>query len=417
LEEAFIAYLKDAAGEAAAPVDSEVGATGSASPTTTKRPKRAGAFSLLRLFGYARREALEMRRDPVRLTFALLGTAVLMFVLSYGISMDVEDISFAVLDRDRTPQSRDYIQNIAGSRYFVERRPIVDDAELDVRMRNGELSLALEIPPRFGKDLKRGRTPAVGAWVDGAMPFRAETIRGYVQGMHAEYLSDLAIRARGLAPVAPAANVEVRYRYNQDFKSLYAMVPGMIPLLLVMVPAMLMALGVVREKELGSITNFYATPVTRLEFLLGKQLPYIGISMINFFGLIALALFMFDVPLKGSFLALTVGGLLYVTATTGLGLLISAFTQTQIAAIFGTAIITLLPAIQFSGLINPVSSLEGAAAIMGRLYPTTYFLTISRGTFTKALGFPDLYRDLLALAAFVPVLTVLSLALLKKQER
>ena len=248
------------------------------------------------------------------------------------------------------------------------------------------------------------------------MPFRGETIRGYMQGLHLQYLSDLARRTRGDIPQMTAADIEVRYRYNQDFKSIYAMVPAVIPILLVFIPAILMALGVVREKELGSITNLYATPVTRLEFLLGKQLPYIGVSMINFFGLVALAIVVFGVPLKGSMLALAVGALIYVTATTGLGLLMSAFTRTQIAALAGTAIVTLLAAVNFSGLTEPVSSLQGAGAVMGKMFPTTYFLIISRGTFTKALGFSDLYGDFIALAAFIPVLTLLSLALLRKQE-
>ncbi len=154
----------------------------------------------MRLFAYAHREALELRRDPIRLTFALLGSVLLMFILGYGITMDVEDLRFAALDRDRTPQSRDYIQNLAGSRYFIERPFITDDAELDRRMRSAELSVAIEIPSGFGRDLKRGRQTEVGVWVDGASPFRGETIKGYVQGMHYQYLADLARRTYGAQP-------------------------------------------------------------------------------------------------------------------------------------------------------------------------------------------------------------------------
>jgi len=248
------------------------------------------------------------------------------------------------------------------------------------------------------------------------MPFRAETIGGYVQGMHYDYITDLMIRNIGVVPQNSGANLQIRYRYNQDFKSINAMVPAVIPLLLVMIPAMLTALGVVREKELGSITNLYATPVTRLEFLLGKQLPYIGISMINYFSLVLLAIFVFDVPLKGSLFALTLGALLYVIATTGLGLLMSSFTRTQIAAMFGTMIATVLPAVGFSGLTSPVSSLEGGGAVIGAVYPTTYFLLISRGTFTKALGFSELSGFYLPLGVAIVVITLLCVLLLKKQE-
>ncbi len=423
LEEAFIAYLEEATGEAKASVkiSSDKSASETAEPSTEPRQRqRAVVFSPLRLLGYAHHETLQILRDPIRLTFAMLGTVILLFVLGYGISTDVEDIPFAAFDRDRSPESRNYIQNIAGSRYFIERPPILNQAEMDSRMLSGELGLTLEIPPNFGKDLKRGRSPEVAAWIDAAMPSRAESVKGYVGGMHAKYLRHLALESSGPLEAssvqAAMADIEVRYRYNQDYKSLYAMVPATIALLLVMIPAVLTALGVVREKELGSITNLYATPVTRLEFLLGKQLPYIGIGMLNFFTLLVLAIFVLDVPLKGSFFAITLGALLYVTATTGLGLLMSSFTRTQIAAIFGTLLGTMLPAISFSGMITPVSSLSGGAALLGKLYPTTYFMTISRGTFTKAVGFVDLYSDFFALAAFIPALTIVSLLLLKKQD-
>jgi ribosome-dependent ATPase len=420
LEEAFIGYLEEAGGGSPATTTSAT-ATSSAAPaaptTAITTPYRHQPFSLRRLLGYAYREALELRRDTIRLTFALLGSVLLMFVLGYGISMDVEHLRFAALDRDQSPESRDYIQNIAGSRYFDEQPPITDSADLEKRMREGKVSVAIEIPPNFGRDLHQGRRPEVGAWVDGAMPYRGETTRGYVQGLHQQYVVNLVTEATGTAPQTLPTEIAQRYRYNQDFRSIYAMVPAVIPLLLVFIPSILMALGVVREKELGSITNLYVTPVSRLEFLLGKQLPYIAVSMLSYFALVAQAVLVFGVPVKGSFLALTCGALLYVIATTGLGLLMSTFTRTQIAALFGTAILTMLPTVQFSGLTTPVSSLEGGAYWIGQFFPATYFLIISRGVFTKALGFADLTQQFIALACFIPVLTLLSLALLPKQEK
>jgi ribosome-dependent ATPase len=249
------------------------------------------------------------------------------------------------------------------------------------------------------------------------MPFRAETIRGYLQGVHQQYLDDPAVGPRHAVRSRPDAIIETRFGYNQDFKSVYAMVPSTMAMLLVLIPAILMALAIVREKELGSITNFYVTPVTGIEFLFGKQLPYIAVGLVNFAVLFLMALFVFGVPLKGSFATLALGALLYVTTTTGYGMLISSFTRTQIAALFGTAILTIVPAMQFSGMLTPVSSLSGAGAVIGHVFPMTFFLKISVGTFTKGLGLGDLAANLVALALLAPVLTLLSLAFLRKQER
>lgn len=411
LEEAFIAWLKEA--QPSSPVPEEPTST-VASHSGHTAPRQA--FSLRRLFSYSRREALELRRDPVRSTLALLGTVILMFIMGYGISMDVEDLRFAVLDRDQTLSSQGWSQNLAGSRYFIEQAPLHSYDELDRRMRDGELAVAIEIPPNFGRDIARGTPVQIGVWVDGAMPNRAETVRGYVQAMHLAWLQEMAGRQSSPQRDTSLISIETRYRYNPDVKSLPAIVPAVIPLLLMMIPAMLSALSVVREKELGSIINLYVTPTTRSEFLLGKQLPYIVLGMFNFFLLCALSVFVFGVAHKGSFLTLTLAALLYVTIATGLGLLISTFMKSQIAAIFGTAIITLIPATQFSGMIDPVASLEGPGRWIGQIYPTSHFLTIARGTFSKALNISDLWGSFIPLLIAVPLVLGLSVLLLKKQE-
>ncbi|EJR0225123.1 ribosome-associated ATPase/putative transporter RbbA [Raoultella planticola] len=410
LEEAFIAWLQDAQ----RPVEQIPPAPPVSAPAGTTAPRQA--FSLRRLFSYSRREALELRRDPVRSTLALLGTVILMFIMGYGISMDVEDLRFAVLDRDQTLSSQGWSQNIAGSRYFIEQPPLQSYDQLDRRMRNGELAVAIEIPPDFGRDIARGTPVKIGVWVDGAMPNRAETVRGYVQAMHLAWLQEMAGRQATPGRDTSLISIETRYRYNPDVKSLPAIVPAVIPLLLMMIPAMLSALSVVREKELGSIINLYVTPTTRSEFLLGKQLPYIALGMFNFFLLCALSVLVFGVAHKGSFLTLTLAALLYVTIATGLGLLISTFMKSQIAAIFGTAIITLIPATQFSGMIDPVASLEGAGRWIGQIYPTSHFLTIARGTFSKALNLTDLWASFIPLLIAIPLVLGLSVWLLKKQE-
>ena len=434
LEEAFIDHLREVGGGDvptpaqqalvdAAPVTQTDGAVAHTMLSPVAPDAEAAVVSwptrlrrsLARIHSYQWREALELRRDPVRATLALLGSVLLMFVMGYGISMDVENLRYAVLDRDQTSLSRHYTHNLAGSRYFTEQPPIADDAEMDRRLRSGDISLALEIPPGFARDVLHGRNVQIGAWIDGAMPQRAETVHGYVQGMHQHWLAQQALERTGQV-ARPLAEVETRYRYNPDVKSLPAMVPAVIPLLLLMLPAMLTALAVVREKELGSIINLYVTPVTRTEFLLGKQLPYIALAMLNYLTMCALAVTAFGVPMTGSFATLSVAALLYAICSTGMGMLASTLTKSQIAAIFFAMIGTLIPAVQFAGLINPVSSLEGVGRWIGDIYPATYMLLISRGVFSKALDLADVQAALWPMLLAIPVILGLAIALLKKQE-
>ena len=417
LEDAFIGFLEDATGQK---LGARTAPQPAAAPTAAPQERRPlptrGFFSPRRMAAYMVREALELRRDHLRLMLALFGSVILLFVMGYGINLDVNNLSFAVLDRDQTTISENYILNIAGSRYFVQRPPITSNAELDRRMRTGEVSLAIEIPPNFGRDIARGRDVKIGMWIDGGMPLRAETIEGYVQLLHLQWLQEQATALFGKAPLAGLTQIEIRYRYNPGFESLIAMVPAVIPLLLLMIPAILATLSVVREKELGSITNFYVTPVTRLEFLLGKQVPYVVLSLVNFLFLAAFGVFVFRVPFTGSFPTFMLAGLLYVFVATGIGLLISSFMKSQVAAIFATVVVTMIPATSFSGLIDPVSSLTGLGRAIGEVFPTAYFITIARETFSKGLGFADVQAELIPLAIAAVVLLGSASLLLKKQE-
>ncbi|MBE0455029.1 MAG: ribosome-associated ATPase/putative transporter RbbA [Roseovarius sp.] len=415
LDDAFVHHLKRAQDQNTPPA-SETKEALSAGPATSGR-RRRGGFSLARLLSFSWRESLELRRDPIRLTLASLGSVILMIVLGYGVSMDVENLKFAVLDFDQSILSQSYVNDLAGSRYFDEEPPLVDHADLDYRMRAGEISLALEIPPGFAADLERGRPVAIGAWFDGAMPMRADTVRGYIQGMHAHWLTEQMRQAFGDQAVAGNFSLEVRYRYNPDVESLAAMVPAMIPLLLMLIPATLAVLSVAREKETGSIVNLYVTPARRLEFLLGKQVPYVVLGFMNYLLLLTLAVVVFGVPVKGSLLALSLGALIYVVLSTGLGLLISAFTQSQVTALFFTFMATLIPAMQYGGIIDPVASMDGMGRVIGEIYPTSHFVTISRGAFSKALGFDDLGGSFLPMLALVPVVVVLGAIFVRKQEK
>ncbi|MEM7424468.1 MAG: ribosome-associated ATPase/putative transporter RbbA [Pseudomonadota bacterium] len=414
LDEAFVGHMLEAIGEAAADAPDTVVQDSKAD----RRSRSAGSspVSTRRIWAYASREGRELSRDPVRLAFALLGPIILMITFSFGISFDVEDLPYAVLDQDRSVESRQYLENFAGSRYFEQRAPITSTDGIDTRLRSGELKFAIEVPSGFGKQLLKGQKPQVGIWLDGAMPFRAETARGYIQGVTQHYLSDLSLRRFGEPADLSPALIETRFRYNQSFESTHAITPGVIMLLCVFIPAMMTAVGIVREKELGSITNLHATPVTKVEFLLGKQLPYVMIAYISFLSLTVLAVAVFGVPLKGSLPALFVGALVYVWATTGFGMLVSSFVNSQIAAIFAAAILTVVPTLNFSGFLSPVSAIEGGGKVMSAVFPATYFQQISIGSFTKALGFADLWRNHLSLLVFALIAFVLAALLLRKQD-
>jgi len=414
-EDAFIAYLEDAAGREPGAKPGKPDAAPEPTQPAVSRASVSARFDLGRLWAYARRETLEILRDPIRLAFALLGPVILLVTVGYGISFDVEHLAFAAFDQDQTNESRELLETYWGSRYFTEHPDIAGETGLDHRLKSGELKVALEIPPNFGKHLLTDKKPEVSVWLDGAMPFRADTASGYVNGLAQTYLADQA--ARGHIPnVQPPVNIEERFRYNEAFKSVYQTIPSSIMLVLILIPAMMTAVAVAREKETGSIANFRSTPITGIEFLLGKQLPYVAIGLASFLTLLLVAIYLFGVPVKGSVATLFTGVFIYIGAATAFGLLISCFTSTQIAAIFTTTILTMVIGVNFSGLLVPFSSLSGGALWIGLGFPSGWFTQISLGTFTKALGFADLWPDLLVLVVFAVGFVAAATVILRKQE-
>jgi ribosome-dependent ATPase len=409
LEDAFIACLKEA--------DPAIGAPATAVEPARQRQEapRTSRFSMTRLRAFASREMMEVLRDPIRLAFAFLGPLILLVTFGFGITFDVERLPFAVLDNDRSPESRELVETLGGSRYFVQRPAVADLADLERRLKGGRLSIALEIPAGFGRDFWRGADPEVAVWLDGATPFRAETARGYLEGLVLQYAQDLASR-RGIDREVLPVSFEIRLPFNQRFESVYAIAPGIIMLLLAIIPSMMTALGVVREKEIGSIVNFHATPVSPFEFLVGKQLPYVAIALGNFLSLWLLAALLFRIELTGSVSALVAGAVCYVAATTAFGLLVSTFVRTQIAAVFATSIIIMIPTVNFSGFMTPISSLDEAGRLFGLAFPGTYFQQISIGAFTKGLHWTELWPNHLALFGFALGYVVVSILLLRKQE-
>jgi len=419
LETAFIEYLEEAAGtdKNNATAENKSNATEN---TEVSASSSNNADSLRYWFGtvwtFAVREGKELLRDKIRLFFALLGPVVLMLMAAWSVSFDVEHVKFAVLDRDQTVESRALVEYFRGSRYFTFTENLHTADEIDETLKVSKARLVIDIPPHFGRDLLRGNKPEVGFYVDGTMPFMTENIKSFILLILTNYGSD-QWRASGL-PVSLQSSVSVapRYTYNQDFKSIYAITPGMIMMAMMLIPVMMTALGVVREREIGSITNLYTSPASVRQFLVGKQIPYVVVSFLSYLILVWLAVVVLGVPVQGSFVAMSIGALALICAATAFGLLISSFVKSQVAAIFGSAILSLIPALNFSGLLYPLSTLTGVNYWIGWGFPTAWYQLISLGGFTKGLGFVDFINYYLVLLAFCLFYVLLAGCFLKKQE-
>ncbi len=329
----------------------------------------------------------------------------------------MRNLKFAVYDRDQTAASRELVEYFDGSRYFLQQPPIQSEAEIDTVLKSSGAILVIDIPSGFGRDLARGLKPEVGFYVDGSMPFNATNIRGYIGSLITAYTKDRIAESGLPVSLKAPAGIEPRFMYNQDFDSINAIAPGVMMLVLMMIPAMMSAVGVVREREIGSIANFYASPAVVAQYLIGKQLPYIAVGMVNFAAMMLMIIYLFGVPLKGSFTGLAVGTLLMVSASTALGLLISCFVRSQLAAIFATAIITMIPAQTYSGFLYPLSTMEGGALVIGKTFPSSWYYTVSVGSFTKGLHTADLLHEYAAIAAFAATSLILACVFLKKQEK
>ncbi|SOC20605.1 ribosome-dependent ATPase [Rhodobacter sp. JA431] len=408
LEAAFITAL-EAEAESPAPAPEDA-LPASAEPTPHKR-FAAGT----RLYAYSWRETLELARDPIRLFFALLGPVILMLAMGFGISFDVDRLSLAVLDQDQSAASHRLTEGFAAIPQFALAPPFASPSDLPDRMGLGAVALALDIPEGFERDLHRGDVPEIGLTFDGAMPFRAQTAQGYALGVLQDYVQKAALED-GLGTTSQVG-FETRYLFNQTFESANAMVPSVLMLILMLVPAVMAAVSVVREKETGTIANFHATPVSRIEFLVGKQLPYLALAWISFWVLVILGLTVFSVPLSGNLVALGLAALAYVTATTGFGQLISAFTRTQVAAVFATAVISIIPTVNFSGLVVPVSSLGDGGRLFGLAFPGAWFQPVSVGTFLKGFGWTEALSATAVLGLFAATYLVFAILSLPKQER
>ena len=374
----------------------------------------------------ALKEWKETIRDRLFLLLAFLLPALWLVVFGYGLNLDVEDIPFAVLDRDHSEFSREYLQRFIQSRYFSFRGYADDERMLDRLLTDTQIRAAIIVPERFQEQLSAGEPVAVQTLLDGTFPLHTDIAKGYVIAINQAFTEDRLIdslrRSRGLTQeqagvLVRPLSVEVRYLYNEEVRSTWSMVPALVMFTLMLASPLLTALGVVREKETGSIYNIYSSTVSRAEFLTGKLLPYIVISLVNVCVLWLMAVGLFQVPFKGHFLLFLFASVLFVCCTTGIGLLISLLVQTQMAALIITMVVAMIPTILFSGLLVPVASLTRGAKVQAHLFPAMYYTNIVRGSFLKGVGADVLWIDLLALGMFAAVISGVTYRLFTKRPK
>jgi drug efflux transport system permease protein len=383
-------------------------------------------MNLRRIAAVSSKEWREVIRDRMFVLLAFLMPVVWMLVFGYGLVLDVENISFVVVDRDHSSLSREYLYRFVQSRYFNFQGELAGERDADVWLQSGKARAVIILPEKFEERLLSGQPANVQTLIDGSFPLRADITKGYIIAINSAFneglLVDYLARTRGLSRDEAQRRLrpltlEVRYLYNEQVLSVWSTVPALIMVSLMVSSPLLTALGIVREKETGSIYNIYSATVSRLEFLAGKLFPYVMISAVNAMVLWLMAVFLFAVPFKGNLLLFLSTSLLFVLTSTGIGLVVSLLVSTQQAALIITILLSTVPTILFSGLVVPVSSLSQAAQFQAHLFPGMYYTNIVRGTFLKNIGPAVLWPDILALGVYAAMLGTIGYRLFTKRPR
>ena len=375
--------------------------------------------SFKRIFAVTSKELKEIVRVRLFLILAFVVPFIMFIVFGYGISLDIEHMPFAYIDYDHSQLSAQLVEKFKG-RYFDLKEEILHPQQADRLLTSGELRAVLVIPPDFSREIYKSRTAEVQLLIDGGYPYRALTIKGYGQAIINSFSRKLIEERQKKTgthlPFSQPIRIETRYFFNESLKSSYALVPSLLAIILLMNPAVLTALAIAREKEFGTIYNIYSTPIKKWEFLVGKIIPYLIISAINFVVLVLTVKFLFQITMKGHFVNLIPGAFFYILINVSIGLLVSSVTRTMVSAQIVTVIVTVLPAFLYSGLLIPVSNLQGEAKIMAHLYPTMHFMKIIHGVYLKNLHLLSLLPQVLLLMFYFIILFSLSILVFKKRE-
>jgi len=372
-----------------------------------------------RIVAIARKETRQLLRDPVYLGLAFVVPLMLLLLLGYQLSLDVKGLRVAVVDHDRSPWSRQYVDSFVHSEYFTLAGVLESGAEAREWLRSGRARVVLDIPADFGRRLSAREHVVVGVTVDGSFPTRGQISVGYVEAISTLYnrallRAYLAERRRGQGPVWPV-QMDLSVWYNPTLESKNFIVPGMLVVIMMIFPPLLSALLIVRERESGTILNLYCSPVGRADIVAGKALPYVVVSFLDYLVIFVASVWVFGVRFVGSAVVLSLAALLYSVCTIGIGLLISALTRTQLAAMLATFLGAVAPAFTFSGIFAPVASQAPVGQVVSRLIPATYFMEVVRGNYLKGGDVETYVPSLLAMVVYAGVVYWVTWLVLRKR--
>ena len=363
------------------------------------------------------KEFLEIRMNPRLFGIVIVAPILQLTMLGYAATTDVRDVPLVVADGDRSAASRELVFRFEASRNFTVIDTVTTVAEIDRFLESGDAWIALSVPPGYAAALGAGRGATVQVVADGTDSNSTTAALGYATALIGGYARELAADASpGAAPGGPGGiDARIRVWFNPELESRFFMVPGVLALVLLLVTANLAAMAIVREKEVGTLEQLNVTPLRRWELITGKLLPYGLIGLVDILLVTAVAVFWFEVPMRGSFWLLLAISLLYVLCTLALGLLISTISETQQQAMMTATFFFLMPMIYLSGFMTPIENMPQAIQWVTYVIPLRYFLVIVRGIFLKGVGFEVLWPQVAALASWGVV--VLSLAILRSTKR
>ncbi len=366
-----------------------------------------------RVLHLMRKELLELRQDPRLFGIVILAPIVQLGVLGYAVTTDVKDVPTVVVDADRSAESRTLIDRFQASENFKLVGLLASTNEIDRWLDRGDAWMALTIPPEYGQRVRARRPVTLQVVADGTDANSTNVAMGYARALVAGYAQELAAASGGA--IVPPVSVEIRVWFNPRLESRDFMIPGIVALLLLVVTTNLSAMAIVREKEVGTLEQLNVTPLARWELITGKLLPYAFIGIIDVVLVLVVALFWFEIPMRGSIALLFGMSLVYLMCTLGLGLFVSSISSTQQQAMLTTTFFFMMPMIYLSGFVFPIENMPEWIQPATYLIPLRYFLVIVRGIFLKGVGLETLWPQALALFAWGAV--VLGLATLRSSKR